>query len=193
MGIQRQETLIHWNFFLSIEEDLDRLGRFVDFSANEESFSIEIARLFLAASAEVDVVLKQLCKAMNPNSEASSINAYQSELLTALPNFKEFEVILPRYGLTLKPWTDWKSTHPPFWWQDHNKVKHHRHEHFEKANLKNCLNSIAALYVCVLYLYQQQASEGELLQLPKLFNVADRFFGGTQMGRYGHSFKYNLL
>src|SRR5690554_7657503 len=59
VGIQRQETLIHWNFFLSIEEDLDRLGRFVDFSANEESFSIEIARLFLAASAEVDVVLKQ--------------------------------------------------------------------------------------------------------------------------------------
>jgi hypothetical protein len=121
-----------------------------------------------------------------------TINAYQIELLHTLHNFKEFEVILPRYGLTLKPWTDWESNRPPFWWQDHNKVKHHRHEHFEKANLKNCLNSIAALYISVLYLYQQQASEGELLQLPKLFNVADRFFGGTQMGRYGHSFKYNL-
>lgn len=193
MGIQRQETLIHWNFFLSIEEDLDRLGRFVDFSANEESFSIEIARLFLAASAEVDVVLKQLCKALNPNSTANSINIYQSELLNILTNFKEFEVIIPRYGLTLKPWTDWASNRPPFWWQAHNKVKHHRHEHFEKANLKNCLNSIAALYVSVLYLYQQQASEGKLLQLPKLFNVADRFFGGTQIGRYGHSFKYNLF
>ena len=193
MGIQRQETLIHWNFFLSIEEDLDRLGRFVDFSANDETFSIEIARLFLAASAEVDVVMKQLCKAINPESSASSINAYQAEILNALPNFKEFEVTVPRYGLTLKPWTDWGENHPPFWWQDHNKVKHHRHEHFEKGNLKNCLNSIAALYISVLYLYQQQASDGELLQLPSLFNVADRFFGGTQMGRYGHSFKYNLL
>jgi hypothetical protein len=193
VGIQRQETLIHWNFFLSIEEDLDRLGRFVDFSANDDAFSIEIARLFLAASAEVDVVLKQLCKALNPDSEASSINAYQAELLTALPNFQEFEVILPRYGLTLNPWTDWGRNHPPFWWQDHNKVKHHRHEHFDKANLKNCLNSIAALYVSVLHLYEQQASEGELLQLPRLFNVADRHFGGTKMGRYGHSFKYNLL
>lgn len=193
MGIQRQETLIHWNFFLSIEEDLDKLGRFVDFSANDEAFSIEITRLFLSASAEVDVVLKQLCKAINPVSMASSINAYQFEIVNALPNFKEFEVTAPRYGLTLKPWTDWGDSHPPFWWQDHNKVKHHRHEHFEKGNLKNCLNSIAALYVSVLYLYQQQASEGELLQLPKLFNVSDRYFGGTQMGRYGHSFKYNLL
>ena len=192
MGIQRQETLIHWNFFLSIEEDLDKLGRFVDFSANDEVFSIEIARLFLAAGSEVDVVLKQLCRALNPGSTASSINAYQDELLGVLPAFKEFEVVLPRYGLILKPWTDWRDSHPPFWWQDHNKVKHHRHDHFDKANLKNCLNSIAALYVSVLYLYRQQASQGELLQLPKLFNVADRHFGGTQMGRYGNSFVYNL-
>jgi hypothetical protein len=192
VGIQRKKTLIHWNFFLSIEDDLDNLGRFVDFSANDEAFSIEIARLFLSASAEVDVVLKQLCKEVNPQSTASSINAYQSEIVDAIPNFKEFEVTAPRYGLTLKPWTDWSDNHPPFWWQDHNKVKHHRHEYFERGNLKNCLNSIAALYVSVLYLYQEQAAEGELLQLPKIFNVSDRYFGGTTMGRYGHSFKYDL-
>jgi len=149
--------------------------------------------LLLAASAEVDVVMKQLCKAINPESTASSINAYQAEILNIQPNFKEFEVTVPRYGLTLKPWTDWGDNHPPFWWQDHNKVKHHRHKHFEKGNLKNCLNSIAALYISVLYLYQQQVAEGELLQLPRLFNVADKYFGGTQVGRYGHSFKYNLL
>lgn len=193
MGIRRQETLIHWNFFLSIEEDLDRLGRFVDFSGNDNSYSIEIARLFLAACSEVDVVLKQLCKALNPNSTADSIHAYHIEIVNTLHNFKEFEVILPRYEMTLKPWTDWTKGQPPFWWNAHNKVKHHRHQHFDKANLKNCLNSIAALYISVLHLYEQQASHGELLQLPKLFNVADRYFGGTQMGRYGHSFVYNLL
>ena len=152
-----------------------------------------MVRLLLAASAEVDVVMKQLCKAINPESTASSINAYQAEILNIQPNFKEFEVTVPRYGLTLKPWTDWGDNHPPFWWQDHNKVKHHRHKHFEKGNLKNCLNSIAALYISVLYLYQQQVAEGELLQRPRLFNVADKYFGGTQVGRYGHSFKYNLL
>lgn len=192
MAIQRQDTLIHWNFFLSIEEDLDRLGRFVDFSANDETFSIEISRLFLAASAEVDVVLKQLCKKINPQSTASSINAYAAEVLNTLSSFKDFEVTIPQYGLILTPWTDWSNTHPPFWWQDHNKVKHHRHEHFQKANLKNCLNSIAALYVSVLYLYKEEAENGNLLRLPRLFNVGDQFFRGTNMGRYGHSFIYNL-
>lgn len=192
MSIVRQETLIHWNFFLSIEEDLDKLARFVDFSANDNTYSIEIARLFLAASAEADVVLKQLCKSLNPDSDASSINIYYKYILNNIPRFKDFEVILPRYGLTLTPWTDWNEVHPPFWWQDHNKVKHYRHEHFQKANLKNCLNSIAGLYVSVLYLYKPQAENGELLQLPKLFNVGNAYFGGTMMGRYGHSFKYRL-
>lgn len=193
MGIIRQETLIHWNFFLSIEEDLDRLSRYVDFSANDEVYSIEIARLFLGASAEVDVVLKQLCSALNPGSDASAINSYYSHVTENLPRFKQFEVILPRHGLTLTPWIDWEEGRPPFWWSDHNKVKHHRHEHFQKANLKNCLNSIAALYASVLYLYQPQAENGELLQLPRLFNVGNAYFGGTMMGRYGHSFKYRLL
>lgn len=192
MGIQRAETLIHWNYFLALEDDLEKLSRYIDFSGNDEVFSIEIARLFLAACSEADVILKQICKAIDANSNASSINAYFTEITAQFPQVIDFEVTIPRHGLTLKPWTDWKKDHPPFWWQHHNKVKHHRHENFEKANLKNCLNSIAGLYIAVLYLYQQQAQDGELLQLPKLFNVSDKHFGGTKMGRLGHSFLYKL-
>ena len=192
MGIHRQGTLIHWNFFLAMEEDLDRLSRFIDFSGNDDAFSIEIARSFLGSCSEVDVVLKQLCKSINPNSIAGSINAYFNEVSETFPNFQSFEVTVPRLGLTLHPWEDWNKDHPPFWWKDHNKVKHHRHDHFEKANLKNCINSIAALYVAVLHLYKEQAKAGELLQFPKLFNVSDKHFGGVQMGRFGNSYCYNL-
>jgi hypothetical protein len=193
MGIERQPTLIHWNYFLAIEEDLERLSRFVDFSGNDKVYSIEIARLFMSACAEVDVVLKQLSVAVSPGSNASSINAYFSEIALQIPNFVEFEVTIPRFGLTLHPWQEWRAEHPPFWWQHHNKVKHHRHEHFDKANLKNCLNAVAGLYVAALYLYQPQAEAGELQQIPRLFNVSNNHFGGTSMGRYGHSFRYRLL
>lgn len=192
MGILRQGALIHWNFFLAMEEDLERLSRYIDFSGNDDAFSIEIARSFLGSCSEIDVVLKQLCKSVNPNSTASTINAYLEEILGAFPRFQSFEVTIPRLGLTLHPWEDWAKDSPPFWWQDHNKVKHHRHDHFEKANLKNCINSIAALYVAVLYLYRPQANAGDLLQLPKLFNVSDTHFGGVQMGRFGNSYCYNL-
>lgn len=192
MGIQRQKTLLHWNYFLAIEDDLAQISRYVDFSGNDEVYSIEIARLFLSTCSEVDVILKQLCKSINPQSKASSINAYFSEIPNNLTKFINFEVTIPRLGLTLHPWQGWTDSKPPFWWQHHNKVKHHRHEHFEKANLKNCLNAVAGLYVAVLYLYQQHAENGELLQLPKLLNVGDAYFGGLGMGRHGHFFKYNL-
>lgn len=193
MGIERTTTPIHWNYFLALEEDLERLGRFVDLSGtNDNTYSIEIARLFLGASSEVDVVLKQLVQKLAPNSSASNITAYRPVITDSIPAFLEFEATIPRFGVTLKPWTDWSEENAPIWWQDHNRVKHRRHEHFEKANLKNCLNSVAGLYIAVLYLYSELASNGGLLQLPRLFNVSDRHFGGTQIGRYGNSFRYNL-
>jgi hypothetical protein len=47
----------HWNYFLAIERDLETLARYVEFDPkNFTSFSIEIARLLLAAAAEVDIV-----------------------------------------------------------------------------------------------------------------------------------------
>jgi len=84
------------------------------------------------------------------------------------------------------------AVQPPIWWQDHNKVKHHRDKHFPKANLKNCVNSIAALFVAVLHLYEEPGRNGELLQLPRLLNVGDQHFRGTQMGRYGNSYRYEV-
>ena len=192
MGIQRENTFLHWNYFLALEEELDKLSRYVDFSGNDDAYSIEIARLFLSSCSEVDVVLKQLCKKLNPQSNASSINAYFTEVSNHFNGFVDFEVTIPRLGLTLHPWVNWAHEQPPFWWQHHNKVKHYRHEHFEKANLKNCLNAVAALYVAVLYFYQQEAEDGKLQQLPKLLNVGNKYFGGVGMGRNGHYFKYNL-
>lgn len=194
MAIRGINTLIHWNYFLALEEDLDRLARYVDLSGqNDNTYSIEIARLFLSASAEVDVVLKQLAVKHNNASTASGINAYFPEITQNCPNFIGFTVLLPRYGLTVTPWSSWSANTPPFWWQDHNKVKHHRHNHFDKANLKNCLNSMAALFVSVIHLYSNEAAAGELLSVPRLFNVDNAHFGGTQMGRYGISLRYLVV
>jgi len=194
MAINRTTTFIHWNYFLALEEDLDRLARYVDLSGqNESTFSIEIARVFLSASAEVDVILKQVAVKNNPASEASSINAYFPEITQHYPNYIGFTVLVPRYGLTLTPWISWSANTPPFWWQDHNKVKHQRHNHFDKATLKNCLNTMAALFVSVIHLYSNEAEQGELLSLPRLLNVGDAHFGGTKIHRYGCSFCYKVV
>lgn len=44
MTIHRAATLGHWNYFLALEHDLDQLSRFVDFSGNDDSYSLEIER-----------------------------------------------------------------------------------------------------------------------------------------------------
>lgn len=192
MTIHRAGAFAHWNYFLALEDDLDRLSRFVDFTGNDDTYSLEIARLLLGASAEVDVVLKQLCQRLAPNSQASSIGAYYPEVTAGCPNFVDFEIQVPRFGLTHRPWVGWTANQPPIWWSDHNKVKHQRDQYFVRATLKNCLNAVGGLFIAVLHLYEQQAANGELLQIPRLFNVEDQYFAGIQMGRYGHSFKYRV-
>lgn len=192
MTIHRAGALSHWNYFLALEDDLDRLSRYVDFAGNDQTYSLEIARLLLGASAEVDVVLKQICKHYVPTSTASNIAEYQPEVCAACPNFITYEVQIPRYGLVHQPWINWEANKPPLWWSDHNKVKHQRDQYFERATLKNCLNAIGGLFVAVLHLYEQEAAAGELLQIPRLFNVSDQHFGGTKAGRFGHSFKYRV-
>lgn len=65
MAIIESDKLSHWNYFLAVEEDLHRLSRFVEFSAdNFETHSLELARILFAASAEVDVVARQLCEGL---------------------------------------------------------------------------------------------------------------------------------
>ncbi len=191
MGIQRTDASLHWSYFLALEEDLERLSRFVDFSANDETYSLEIARLLLSSSSEVDVVLRQLSKIYVEDSLASNINAYFPIVREHTDDFIKFEVTLPRYGLTLQPWSNWEENEPPLWWQAHNKVKHHRHEHFTKASLKNCLIAVAALYISVLYLLKAQGVDEEALQIPRILNVANKYKHSAYMGQYGQFIAYN--
>lgn len=193
MAIERNDALIHWNYFLALEEDLDRLSRFVDLSGNEATFSIEIARLFLSSSAETDVVMKTLAQKCVPGSTASSINAYFPVISSHLPHFTQFVAEIPRFCVTLRPWVSWAQDSPPLWWQDHNKVKHHRQQFFARASLKNCLNSVAALYCATVHLYADQAEAGVLPLVPRLFAPGSDHAGGTLMHGNGISLKYKGL
>ena len=111
MVIKSSKIEVHWNYLLAIEGDLERLSRFIEFDErNFECFSIEISRILLASAAEVDVVCKQICKNLNPASKAWRIHQYQNEILSAFPAIPDFVVLLPRYGLSLKPWQNWSVT-----------------------------------------------------------------------------------
>ncbi len=109
--------MIHWNFFLAIENDLKNLNRFIDFSEeNSQTFSLETARILMAACAELDVVLKQLCQVLNPASTPNNINEYHDIIISNIPSFKGFKVLIPSQKMEQIPWDTWELNKPPAWW-----------------------------------------------------------------------------
>jgi hypothetical protein len=182
-GIVTQKIEPHWSYLLAIEHELNEVSRFVEFDErNFDCFSIEIARLLLTSAAEVDVVCKRLCKIINQESKANSIHQYETEIVAAFPSIPQFQVLLPRFGLTLTPWNEWsRPGSVPFWWTAYNKIKHHRDSEYHRASLKNALNAVAGLFVVVLHLYKDKANRGQLGPLPELLRVEDIHYKGWSL------------
>lgn len=181
MGIQQRTIPSHWNYFLCIEEDVSHLSRWIEFhSDNKDCYSVELARLLMAASAEADVVAKMLCQKIDEQAKASSINKYREVLIERFPKLPQATVEIPKHGLVLTPWDEWKEPDsPPHWWTGNNKVKHHRSKHFKEANLKNALNAVAGVYLLLLLNYAQEEpsiSPASKLFQPKSFAYRDGDF-----------------
>ncbi|MDY8136913.1 hypothetical protein [Aquimarina sp. 2201CG5-10] len=158
MGIHYSVTNTHWNYFLALEKDFELISRYVEFSErNNSTFSIELARLIMTSAQEVDVIMKKLCNLVSPNSPANNIGNYKTIIIDRIPEFREEEVKIPRFGMSSIPWLNWiENSDPPLWWTANNKIKHQRTDHFEKANLKNAFNSIGGLLVTTLYYYKKK-------------------------------------
>jgi len=180
----------HWNYILAIEDDLDRLSRFIEFDErNFDCFSLELSRVLLLSCAEIDVVCKQICKKINQNSKAKNIKNYRDEIMGAssLSTTHELKVLLPRHGIELIPWSSWSETKGvPIWWTAYNKIKHERNGEYHRANLRNALNAAGGLLIMVLYLYEDKAETLDLSPHTKLMTVDDeRFYGVTFVGFFG--------
>lgn len=63
--------LHHWNYFLALENDLENISHYIEFSKkNEEAYSIKLAHILLSASSEIDVVMKIFCDLLNKKKQA---------------------------------------------------------------------------------------------------------------------------
>ncbi len=158
--IQTSDKNIHWDYYIVIEDDMKKVARYIEFDrSNFQTYSIELAHLLLAASSEVDVVMRELCHLISPKSKAENIDNYMEIIKTNNPGIIERKVISNRYRLTLSPWSSWKTNENPNWWKSYNKVKHQRSIHFDKASLENVLNSIAGLLIINIYLNHEKFCE----------------------------------
>ena len=151
-----------WNFFISLENSLEDISRYIEFSErNNQTYSIELARLFLTACSEVDGIAKQLCNILEPERKSENITCYQKIIVSKWVNFPKEKVYIERYGLEYQPWITWSHSKTPSWWNSYNRVKHKRHLFFEEANLINTIESLAALLILLFYYYGIQIVRDE--------------------------------
>jgi hypothetical protein len=161
MAIVHTPAKIHWAFFTALEQDIEVAARYVEPQPkNYGTFSIEMCRVLFAASSECEVVLKGTTALFGVNSERFNIEQLREEITKHVPDLVQEEVSIPRYGLTLDPWSNWKAPTPgpPDWWTSYNRVKHQRGDFYEQGNLQNALNATAALMVATVYFYHAELS-----------------------------------
>jgi len=174
--LKESPKLLNWNYFLGLESDLEHLSRYIEFTEdNYETYSQEMARLLLTAGSEVDVVLKGLCKKNDSRFKGDTIDKYRVFLNPIYPKFCKLKVSLPSFGLNILPWDNWQNNKTPNWWRDYNLVKHNRDEHYNLANLRNTIASLAGLFLAVLYFYKNEAEKGKLIPDSKLLMIQEDF------------------
>lgn len=166
MAIAVKPAKLHWNYFLALEKDMETVARYIEFcDANLSVFSIELARVLFASASEVDVVAKLLCEQIQPGAPRNNINEYKAVLVPAIQELPRTEVLVPRYGLSFRPWSSWTGPDNPVWWRSYNSVKHQRASHFDEATLRNALNALGALLIVTFHYYSRKlaVAPGQIL------------------------------
>lgn len=149
MAWNLERNNLHWNYFLSLESDLVRISRFVEFHAdNMHTFSIELARSLLAIGAKVEIIGKLIAHAHGKHPK--NIVEIRQALMGQHSSLSTVEVLLPRFGLTLIPFGSWAHSQSPAWWNAYNSLKHDYKESFPQASLGNTLDALSGLLVLVL-------------------------------------------
>ena len=173
----------YWEYFRALESDLAATNRWVDMGPdNFKTYSIEFARILIAAGSEIDSVLKRLCREIAPQERPRSIDKYMPIVTDRYKRFSEFEINIPRFALrTFKPWELWGQKKTPLWWKPaFTDVKHNRHEHFVRANLGNCIHAVGALLIVLYYYYDASNPMMPIMDVsarPVLYSTKGEAFG----------------
>ena len=167
-------NIIHWRYYLLIEQDIDQLSRYIEISKNNYStYSTQIAHSLLGASAEFEVVIKAICKILDPGAEQGNINHWYETLSAHDHELLSTKVDMPMHGISLSPLADWRARVSPVWWTSYNKVKHHRDTEYNKANLENLLNAVSSLLIMVAKLRYLEMTLGATGNISKSVAMAE--------------------
>jgi hypothetical protein len=143
-----------WQYFLALESDLESISRYIEINIdNYKVYSAEISKVLICSAMEFESLSKKLIKHSCPDKKSGNIGEIKGSLLSLFPYIGKCQVILDRPKICLNPFYGWENNNLE-WWDAYGDIKHDRIKNYFKANLKNCINALAALGVINIYYYK---------------------------------------
>lgn len=188
----------YWNYFLFIDEDLMKTCRYIQHDEkNMNAFSSEFARIILISGAEIDTICRLLCKEIDSScdfpddsTKSGKIDEYSKIILRQFPKLPTTKIYCTTIESYKKPWDGWQyisSYKSPVWWREYQKIKHYRHNNFEKATLENSILAVSSLFVMLMYLHKKVFNFTKNIQLndPNCFeHFSCLDYDDTQLKKY---------
>lgn len=187
----------YWNYYLSLESQFENSRRYVSFdNANYSTYSIEYVQLLQAICSEIDVVGKVIAQYANKDFivKDANITKWGFEVQKCFEGL-DLKTIYFDNTKEIVPFRKWKykkgpskkkpivyfddTYKTPQWWLAYNAVKHARTtvdeeeqiQNYKKANLKNVIFALGALYILNMILLQEFA--GLDLDSQKTYSVKE--------------------
>lgn len=169
----------YWNYYLHLENKIIKTQNYVEWNEqNYGTFSNEFASLIQVTGAELDNFFKAYCRI---NRKDCKITDYADFILNDFPEITGQKVLIRDKGIELQPFNGWdaaRASQSLEWWQGYNDIKHNRYLNFQKANLKNSLNILGALYILEIKqlrkIHEENPSEKDIPDIESaVFTMSD--------------------
>ena len=172
---------VYWKQYRLLERDLIQTDDYVSIEKdNYNTFSSQYTKLLLTTCSEMDSIAEILC-GMHENKIPFGIKNKLDLLIEEYPNLKKYRVNT-KYPYDIKniaPMVKFDDSVSD-WWQAYNDIKHRRMEtneagryNYTKANLKNVLYAMAALYILNRKLYESLKEDGKAGEGVLISNLFD--------------------
>lgn len=171
---------VYWKQYRLLERDLLQTDEYVSIDSNNyNTFSSQYIKLLLTTCSEMDSIAELLCGTYGDKIPYGIKNKLD-KLIEKYPNLKKYRVNTKYpYGIMNITPMDKFNDSISNWWQAYNDIKHRRTQtneagryNYTKANLKNVLYAMAALYILNRKLYdslEDVENPGEEILISDLF------------------------
>ncbi len=172
-------TKIFWKQYLLLEKDFLETEEYVAIDkSNYKTFSHRYIYLFLNICSEVDSVAEEYCKIVKTSPKAKNILQKMAIIVDNEPSIKNQKVSTryPYEKINLVPFAGFDSESAAGWWHEYNLVKHFRADvpensipNHQRANLKNVMIALSALYILCHNYYKLLGESDTALEQSQLF------------------------